>query len=225
MSKNNKQGSGKEKWNRVDPVGASDGDIQRVHDELVREKESPRRGFSPIPIFLVFLISGLIVFGGIYMVHRSDDFDQLGFDETRRRFGWEDTGGTAVAALTPVQMGERVFNQNCVACHQKEGQGIPGAFPPLDGTRWVSGREERLVGIVLNGLMGPIEVKGAQFNSVMAPLGHLSDEDVAHVLTFVRQAWSNESPAVEPETVTSVRADIGARGFWTVEELEAKWPE
>lgn len=225
MSKNNKQGSGKEKWNRIDPAGASDGDIQRVHDELVRDKESPKLGFSPVPIFLVFLISGLIVFCGIYMVWRSDDFDQLGFDETRRRFGWEETGETATAALTPIQMGERVFNQNCVACHQKEGQGIPGAFPPLDDTRWVHGPEERLIGIVLNGLTGAIEVKGTEYNGMMPPLGHLSDEDVAHVLTFVRQAWTNESPAVEVEAVTSLRASTGSRGPWTAAELETSFPE
>jgi mono/diheme cytochrome c family protein len=224
MSKNNNKDSGNESWNRVDPAGASDGDIQRVHDELVHDKETPRHGFSPIPIFLVLLISGLIVFSGIYVVWRSDDFDQLGYDESRRRFAWDAEAGPAVPR-DPLVVGQRLYTQNCSACHGAEGQGVPGAFPPLDGTSWVVGSEDRLIRVVMSGLMGPIEVKGNQYNGVMPPFGHMNDDQLAAVLSYIRQAWSNEAPAVTPEQVGQVRRQVGQRGPWQAVELLQEFPD
>jgi mono/diheme cytochrome c family protein len=224
MSKNNNQGSDHESWNRVDPAAASDGDIQRTHDELVHDKESPSHGFSPVPIFLVMLISALVVFCAIYMVWRSDDFDMLGYDETRRRFEWFAADGAAALAPGP-QIGQRLFNQNCVACHQQTGQGLPGVFPPLDNTRWVTGSEERLIRLVLHGMVGPIEVRGNQYNGVMPAFGQqMNDEQMAGVLTFIRQAWTNEASAISADEVARVRAQTGARGPWEARELLQQFP-
>lgn len=227
MSKNNK-GSGKpqkaDSWSRIDPSAASDSDIQRVHDELVHEKESPREGFSPVPIFLVFLISALIVFSGIYMVWRSDDFDQMGYDETRRIFPWADMEPPAPPPDPFFRMGQVVYTQ-CAACHQPDGRGLAGAFPPLDGTRWVVGSEERLIRVVAHGLMGSIEVKGNTYNGVMPAFPQLSDEELAAVLTFIRQSWNNDAPAISPERVTEVRAEVGPRTRpWQSDELLAQFP-
>ncbi len=210
------------RWNSVEAAGASDGDIQRVHDELVHNKESPREGFSPIPIFLVFLLSFLIVFSGIYMVSRSDDFDQLGFNESRRRFAWAEDAAPAEQVDPVVRAGQAVYTQ-CAACHQQNGQGLPGAFPPLDGTRWVQGSKERLIRVVMNGLMGSIEVQGTTYNGVMPNLG-LSDDDIASVLTYIRQAWSNDAGPVTVEEVAAVRAEVGQRSPWSPEELLAAFP-
>lgn len=231
MSKNNRQPEGSEGarhgWNRIDPAAASDGDIQRVHDELVHEKETPSEGFSPVPIFLVLLISALIVFCGIYMVWRSDDFDQLGYDETRRRFAWEATEDGAAAAGPPgPQVGQRLFNQNCAMCHQQSGQGTPGVFPPLDGVSWVVGNEERVIAIVMNGLTGPIEVNGETFNGVMPAFDRLSDEELAGVISYIRQSWTNDAEPVTPDQVARVRQGAAQRGSpWTVDELEQEFPE
>ncbi len=226
MSKNNK-GSGNrgrnEPWNRIDPSAASDGDIQRVHDELVHEKESPREGFSPVPIFLVFLISSLIVFSGIYMVWRSDDFDQMGYDESRRRFAWAEADGPGVVIDPLVRQGQIVYGNNCAACHQQSGQGLPGAFPPLDGTRWVVGSEDRLIRTLLHGLMGPIEVKGSPYNGVMPALP-LDDSQIAAVLTYIRQAWTNDAGPISVQDVAQVRQDVGPRAPWDSAELLAQFP-
>lgn len=223
INKKGSANSGKnEPWKSIDRSAASDGDIQRVHEELVHEKESPREGFSPIPIFLVFLISGLIVFSGIYMVWRSDDFDQMGFDESRRRFAWESEETHAEPVDPLVQAGQAIYQQ-CAACHQQNGQGLPGAFPPLDGTRWVNGSKERLIRVVMHGLTGPIEVKGNQFNGVMPNLG-LQDEDLAAVLSYVRQEWSNDAEPVSVEEVAQVRQETGSRGPWAADELLQQFP-
>lgn len=228
MSKNNRKDSGnaggRGSWNRVDPAGASDGDIQRVHDELVHDKETPREGFSPVPIFLVLLISGLIVFCGIYMVWRSDDFDQLGYDETRRRFAWESEEGPVAGPPGP-QVGQRIFNQNCAACHQQNGQGVPGAFPPLVGAPWAVGDEAAMIRIVMHGLTGEIERDGQTYNGVMPPFGQLPDDQLAAVLTYVRQAWENDASEVTPEQVAEVRAAVGSRGPWDAAELRAEFPD
>lgn len=227
MSKNNKgsgDSGGNAPWKRIDASGASDGDIQRVHEELVYDKETPGEGFSPIPIFLVFLISGLIVFAGIYMVHHSGDFNQMTFDETHRDFPWEDAE-PALAAVDPaIQAGQRLYGQ-CAACHQPDGQGLPGAFPPLDSTRWVKGSEERLIRLVAHGLVGPIEVKGDSYNGVMPGFPQFDEEDLAAVLTYIRQAWSNDAPAITPDDVARVLDDVGPRTQpWDSSELLEEFP-
>jgi mono/diheme cytochrome c family protein len=99
--------------------------------------------------------------------------------------------------------------------------GVPGAFPPLAGSEWVAGSEERIIRIVLLGLNGPITVAGKDFNSAMAPLGAvLKDEQIANALTYVRSEWGNSAPEVKPETVAKIRAELAGRTApWTVEEL------
>ncbi|MEZ4589484.1 MAG: c-type cytochrome, partial [Gemmatimonadales bacterium] len=104
-----------------------------------------------------------------------------------------------------IAFGQRVFEQNCVACHQANGQGLAGAFPPLAGSDYLNADPRRAVGIVLNGLTGPITVNGAAFNSTMPSLG-LSDDDVANVLTYVYSQWGNSGTTVSPDLVRQVRS-------------------
>jgi len=103
-----------------------------------------------------------------------------------------------------IAFGQRVYAQNCVACHQAEGQGIPGAIPPLAGSDYLNADEARAIGVVVNGLEGPITVNGATFNSSM-PLLQLSDDDVANVLTYVYSQWDNAGFDVLPQAVGAVR--------------------
>jgi mono/diheme cytochrome c family protein len=112
----------------------------------------------------------------------------------------------------------------CITCHQKDGKGLPNAgFPPLTGTKWVIGSEDRLIKIVLNGLYGPIEVAEQKYRGdvPMTPFGAmLKDEEVAAVLTYVRNAFGNRAPTVLPDKVRKVRASAKAKkGFYTPEEL------
>jgi nitrite reductase (NO-forming) len=104
-----------------------------------------------------------------------------------------------------MKFGKTVFNQSCAACHQPDGKGVPGAFPPLAGSDFLLSNKDRAIGVVLNGLSGPIEVSGQKFDSVMPALG-LSDEDVANVTTFIMNSFGNKGPVVTPEEVKKVRA-------------------
>ena len=102
--------------------------------------------------------------------------------------------------------GKTVYNQHCLPCHQTEANGVPGMYPPLTGTRMVQGDKEELIGIVLFGLEGEIEVKGEIYNTIMAPLPYLSNREVADVLTYVRQSFGNDASEITPDEVARVRA-------------------
>ena len=117
--------------------------------------------------------------------------------------------------------GKALYTKNCSACHQLNGLGVPGAFPPLDGSEYVlSDKTDRMASIMLYGLLGPITVKGTQFASAMAPLGGtLTDEELAAVATYVRSAWSNKAGAVEAKVFTEMRSKWGARGPFNITEL------
>ncbi|MCC7131027.1 MAG: nitrite reductase, copper-containing [Gemmatimonadales bacterium] len=114
----------------------------------------------------------------------------------------------AAVASTPAErrtFGQRTYQQTCAACHQADGRGIVGAFPPLAGSDYLNADPTRAIQIVLFGLSGPVTVNGQQYNSVM-PGQVLSDEDVANVLSYVYSQWGNAGTAVTPEQVKKVRA-------------------
>jgi len=115
--------------------------------------------------------------------------------------------------------GEEIYSRICSACHGTDGKGVPGAFPPLDGSEWLVNDPTIPIKIVTSGLQGPIEVKGQKFTSVMPGVADLKDEEVADVLTFVRQSWSNDSAPVKVEDVKKVRATPRATP-WTAAELK-----
>lgn len=104
------------------------------------------------------------------------------------------------------ETGLKVYNQYCVVCHQADGQGVPNAFPPLIQTDWVLGDKERLIGVVLNGLSGEIEVNGETYNSAMVAHDFLTDEEIAAVITYVRSSFGNDADGVTAEEVAAVRA-------------------
>ncbi len=102
--------------------------------------------------------------------------------------------------------GEDVYGRVCVACHQADGKGLPGAFPPLAGAGDFYGTPENMAGIVINGLSGEIEVAGQKFNGMMPPQGGaLSDYEIAAVLTYVRTNFGNDDGMVTPDQVKSQR--------------------
>ena len=117
----------------------------------------------------------------------------------------------------------------CGTCHQPDGQGLAtSGFPPLAGTKWVEGNEERLIKLVLNGLHGPIEVLGKKYPGQvpMTPFGGmLKDEEVAAVLTYVRNSFGNKASAISPDKVKEVRAATKDKtGFYSPEALLKQHP-
>lgn len=203
---------------KVEQARASDDSIQQVHAQLQSQKPEKKDGYSMLPLVLLGIMCAAVFFGSIYMAHNAVRFDPLVVNEHAKR---EKPGAVVVTAPTPRVLGKRVFTNTCLACHQANGQGVPGAFPPLAGSEWVTGSEERLIRIVLHGINGPITVAGKEYNSAMASLGGvLKDNQIANVLTYIRSEWDNSAPEVIPETVARVRAETAGRTApWTAEEV------
>ncbi|MES2874098.1 MAG: PVC-type heme-binding CxxCH protein [Bacteroidota bacterium] len=117
----------------------------------------------------------------------------------------------------------------CITCHQADGKGLPASgFPPLAGTNWVLGNEDRLIKVVLNGLYGPMEVLGTRYPGQvpMTPFGNmLKDEEIAAVLTYVRNSFGNKASAITPDKVKAVRAATKDKtGFYSPDELLRQHP-
>lgn len=104
-----------------------------------------------------------------------------------------------------MQYGKNIYTQNCLACHQAEGQGVPGAFPPLAKSDYLMADKSRAVSVLLHGLTGKIKVNNKEYNGVMPAL-ELSNEQIANVLTFVRNSWGNKGDVITPEEVQLVRS-------------------
>jgi nitrite reductase (NO-forming) len=104
-----------------------------------------------------------------------------------------------------IAAGKQLFLGTCSPCHQPEGQGVPNAFPPLAGSDFLMADKSRAIGVVLNGRTGPITVSGKDFNSVMPPLSQLPDDDIANILTYVRNSWGNTGDAVATTEVSTIR--------------------
>ena len=126
------------------------------------------------------------------------------------------TGGTA-------NRGRVLYEVSCGACHQADGEGKEGVASPLAGSEWVTGSERRLLRISLDGVRGPIEVKGKRYQLEMPALRHVyGDEAMAALLTYIRGAWGNSASAITADFVGQVRSETAQRGdSWTAEELGA----
>ncbi len=100
----------------------------------------------------------------------------------------------------------------CLSCQQANGRGLYPVYPPLVDSEFVLGDPARLAAIIMHGLEGPIEVLGRSYNQQMPPVPIRDDEDIAAVMTYVRQAWGNDAPPVGPDLVAEVRAATSGRG-------------
>ncbi len=109
-----------------------------------------------------------------------------------------------------VERGKQVYMQTCFVCHQPGGEGIPGQIPPLVGSDYLMADKERSIRAVLHGLSGEIIVNGRTYNGIMTPLNYLSDDQVANVLTYVRNSFGNEGDPVSIEEVQRVRGEAPA---------------
>lgn len=108
----------------------------------------------------------------------------------------------------------------CAACHGQNGEGMPNLAPPLANSEWVTGPVSNLIRIQLRGLQGPITVAGKTYNLPigMAALNYQSDEQIAAVLTYIRNSFGNQASAVTPDQVKALRSEVGKPQL-TVEDL------
>ena len=146
-----------------------------------------------------------------------------------KRLAWPGKPGVppppVIVPLTDEQQalfekGRVMYNGLCIACHQPGGVGLDGLAPPLLDSDWVLGPADQAIRIVVQGLSGPVSVNGATWRLEMPPLPHLTDEDVAGVLTYTRREWEHNASPISSADVAKVRAKFKDRTHaWTAEEL------
>jgi mono/diheme cytochrome c family protein len=209
---------------RLEQAALSDDSLLVVHEKIFTEKPDMEGGYSALPLALLFFFSALIFFSGTYLNRFSGGFSAMIYNENLKPV----KGGVSNQP-DPVAMGKMLFGSGgaCFTCHQPNGQGVPGTYPPLAGSEWAQGSPDRVIRIVLFGLQGPVHVRGNPFQTslVMPAFGSTgtfgwSDEKIADVLTYVRQEWGNKAPPITPEQVAAIRtAEASRNKAWTEDEL------
>jgi nitrite reductase (NO-forming) len=105
-----------------------------------------------------------------------------------------------------LELGKSTYARVCAACHQAQGQGLPGTFPPLANSDYLASTSgDKLAGHIVHGLQGPMTVNGVSYNSAMPPMAFLTDDEIAGALSYVRSAWGNTGGAIKPEQVAKIR--------------------
>ena len=132
--------------------------------------------------------------------------DAIGQSDSAAVHKAETSAGTLEELMA---QGESVYGTNCSACHQANGQGLAGAFPPLAGSDYLKRDRDEVLAVSLFGLSGPITVNDKQYNAVMPSMGFLSDSELAAVMTYVFNSWGNEFAAVSTDEVAALRVKLG----------------
>ena len=181
---------------------------------------------STAPMWIIVTTLILLFIGGIYFDRHSGWFDAKVYApyvsaETLDAYQPK-SGEQALLAR-----GKKNYEAVCGTCHGPDGLGKPGQAPPLAGSEWVIGKGvNRLVHIPLMGLAGAIKVEGKDWNLNMAAMGAaLPDDDLAAVLTYIRNSWGNKASALEADDIKKIRATIGVGASPATSEVLMKLPE
>ena len=162
----------------------------------------------------VFLVTVFALALGACSKSAVDDAPQASAADTAPQASAADTmvhdAEVASGAVADVMArGETAYLANCAACHQPDGTGLRGAFPPLAQSDFLLGDRSEVMAAALFGLSGPITVNGEDYNGVMPSVGHLSDQVLADTLTYVLSSWGNSGAAVSVAEVAALRAELG----------------
>jgi mono/diheme cytochrome c family protein len=192
---------------------------------LPAEAPEPAAGNATVPIWLMLALGALFYWGELSLDSGAGGFNKLVyspyFSEREVKMA------NPQPKLDPLyEKGQGTFMLYCAACHQNDGMGSSTQAPPLVGSDWVLHETpDRIIRLVLFGLQGPVKVSGKEYNftTAMPPWKDvLNDEQIAAVLTFIRQNrdWNHNASSVKPEKVAEIRkAEAGRAESWTAEQL------
>ena len=203
----------------------TDREMVEVHSRLNHEKHPPTKGFLIAPLVFVFVFGCLIFVCSIQLAHSTNQFQ---LHPPKEIVELTEEEREALRLERKVDSGRKVFAVRCASCHQANGLGIAGQYPPLAGSKWVTSDPGLITNIILKGLKGEIIVKGetygtsAAVNMAAVPI---SDREIANVTTYVRQAWGNEAPEILESEVSAFRdASKDQIDQWTGDQLVEMYP-
>ena len=216
MSKNTGQGKGE-----ANGDGFTDTQLQESHGQ----QQSSRAGLF-LPFFLSLVACAWLTWGGIAISADANGFTL----HPDREMTPEELAAREVRAKA--RMAEQLYVTYCGACHQPHGGGIPGTYPPLDGSEWVDSGK-RVAALTYAGMIGKIEVLGQTYDNptgmpAISKTANLKPEQIASIVNYVRSTWSNADkkyPEITVEDVQAIQNELGDRAHpWTPEELLEKYP-
>ena len=180
-----------------------------------REEADPSERTRPVPLVVAVVALAMVLWGVVYIL-RTESFGPAALGDQRTI---ADLRGAAPGQAAD---GKQVFAGNCVACHQATGLGVPGVFPPLDGSEWVTGDDRIVANILLHGVSGPMTVKGVGYSGAMPAFAQLSDAELAAVASHVRSSWSNKAAPIDAALFAKERkAAVRTTPFANGDELKA----
>ena len=109
------------------------------------------------------------------------------------------------AAAVNLSPGKKIYDEYCMACHQEDGSGVPGMYPPLGKAEYVTGPADELIKVIVFGLEGPITVNGVAYSQEMPAHDYLSDDDIATLVNYIKETWGNKGSSVSAADVKRVR--------------------
>jgi mono/diheme cytochrome c family protein len=203
-------------------------DLDRIHSAVVREKADLPAGTESAPVWVIFLgfIAAALAGTQVTGVAKTFTLDSQTYHAplVDPRPAIEGEG----AALDPFALAMKKGSGTyalCGGCHMADGKGQPGVYPPLAGSEWVTGGTDRLARVVFHGLIGPVTAAGVTVNNpagMPAQGAALGDQEIANVLTYVRNSFGNTGTMVTKEMVAAGReASKAQTKQWTAAELEA----
>ena len=181
----------------------------------------PQAGQAAMPIWLLVALLLIFFWGGLYFDSHGGWFSgkvYAPYQSESQLVLFQPASGADRA----MQRGRVVFEQVCALCHGVDGMGKPAQAPPFVGSEWVlTDRVGQIIRIPLQGLSGSIKVNGVEWALAMPAMGAaLSDEDLAAVLTYMRNSWGNKASEITAEQIKAVRAATSNRTQpWSAPEL------
>lgn len=173
-----------------------------------RENSDPDEGSRPLPWFLTMFLGAMAMWGAFY-IYATPSGEESSYGDQRTVADLRPPVKAAGAAAAVD--GKQLYGSKCAACHQASGLGVPGVFPPLAASEWVVGDEKILTNILLHGVVGDMVVKGTTYKGAMPAWNALTDDELAAVMSFIRNEWGNKAPAILTETVKAQRAATQSR--------------
>lgn len=179
----------------------------------LRNENEPVAEKRPVPVLLIAFLVALLFWADIYVMRNGADIGGAKGAFPHHVFYPYTSDAELPKPGGDTAKGAKLYGLYCSICHQPNGMGVPGQFPPLAGSEWVLEEgPNRIIRLILNGIQGPITVNGQPYNNAMPPWrDQMNDADLAAVATYIRTTWGNKASAVKPEEVKAIRDATAGR--------------
>ena len=220
-----------EVFNTPGPGAVDDGkpNVFSAHAAAAREKaDFPLTRDNTFPLLALIPIIGVVLAAGSFLgANVAFGPNVKGYDYALTPPDGEASAGADVDPYSDpkvwIAMGKGEYSTVCASCHQASGDGVPGLYPPLRNSEYVVHGEQRVIAILLHGLVGPLQVNGKSYNGAMPAQGAVkNNKQIAQIASYIRNEWGNTSNVIYDDQVAEIRKQLSTRsGSYTEAEIKA----